>query len=242
MFSLLKKSREEFLDRYHATLWADLFSATTWSIKHSAEPLTKQHCKGKVLDAGAGRGTWQSITSQVTSDYHSIDCSSRGKFQPTIIGDIQDMPDVPCDNYDTIICHQVFEHLPRPWLAVAEFYRVLRPSGKVIVSVPHLSRYHELPHDYVRFTEFGLRSIFTENGFSELKMCTYGGLLSFLHHQTSFIFPGLLIGIPIIQQLALLINGVISILLTQVENLTGPLRLPIGCIAVFQKPPLQRNS
>jgi SAM-dependent methyltransferase len=59
--------------------------------------------------------------------------------------------------FDAIVCDQVLEHVPRPWVAIAELHRVLRPGGTIWVSVPLSYPYHEGPKDYWRATPDGLR-------------------------------------------------------------------------------------
>jgi ubiquinone/menaquinone biosynthesis C-methylase UbiE len=63
---------------------------------------------------------------------------------------------------DAIICTGVLEHVADPVAAVAQFYRVLRPGGAVLCTVPFLQAYHEDPADYRRYTPTGLRQLFAE--------------------------------------------------------------------------------
>jgi SAM-dependent methyltransferase len=82
-------------------------------------------------------------------------------YHPDMIGDVMAMP---CEDasYDAIICHAVLEHVPRPWAAMSEIFRVLKPGGTLFAYVPFLSPYHAMPGyygDYFRFTEDGIRSL-----------------------------------------------------------------------------------
>jgi SAM-dependent methyltransferase len=40
------------------------------------------------------------------------------------------------NSFDTIICHQIMEHVPDDRAAMLELYRVVRPSGTVLLSTP----------------------------------------------------------------------------------------------------------
>ena len=42
----------------------------------------------------------------------------------------------PDESFDLIISNHVMEHVPNPWLAFAEFRRVLRPGGRMVHSIP----------------------------------------------------------------------------------------------------------
>lgn len=43
---------------------------------------------------------------------------------------------------DVVVCNQVLEHLKNIWLPLSEMYRVLRPGGHLVVSVPNLASLH----------------------------------------------------------------------------------------------------
>ncbi len=185
LLSALKSRREAFLDRHSdvddwRSRW---FSAVTLALWTAARPATVAVSQGRVLDAGSGRGSWRSVISDAGGEYESIDAAPRGSDRPTWVGDVMEMPQVPSQHYDALICHQVLEHVARPWRAAEEFYRVLKPGGRLVVSVPHLSRRHELPHDYFRFTQEGLGALLADAGFEVLEVRAVAGIFSFLHHQ-----------------------------------------------------------
>ena len=48
----------------------------------------------------------------------------------------------PDESMDLVIANQVLEHLKNVWLPMAEMARVLRPGGRLIVSVPNLASLH----------------------------------------------------------------------------------------------------
>jgi ubiquinone/menaquinone biosynthesis C-methylase UbiE len=70
------------------------------------------------------------------------------------------------NTFDAVACIAILEHLPRPWVALAELRRVLKPGGLIWVSLPMTYPYHEAPKDYWRATPDGLR-IWME-GFEEI--------------------------------------------------------------------------
>lgn len=217
----LKRRREAFLDAHAdaGDFMARSFSGSTYALWRAAESLHATNCRGLVLDAGSGRGAWRRCILETASGCESIDLAPRGGDRPTWIGDICSMPEVPDGRYDTVVCHQVLEHVPRPWDAVREFHRVLRPGGRIIVSAPHLSRRHELPHDYFRYTQEGLRTMLHSAGFSDVQVRAVGGPLCFLHHQAAFLFPGLLAGIPVIGYVAGLVNAPLSWLIAGLDRI-----------------------
>jgi SAM-dependent methyltransferase len=48
----------------------------------------------------------------------------------------------PDATFDVVIANQVFEHLKNIWLPLSEVYRVLRPGGTFVLSVPNLGSFH----------------------------------------------------------------------------------------------------
>lgn len=76
---------------------------------------------------------------------------------------------------DTIVLADVLEHVPDPASVWREMYRIARPSAKALVCVPFLYPLHELPHDYFRYTEFGLRRLAESAGFSVVSIEAMGG-------------------------------------------------------------------
>lgn len=60
-------------------------------------------------------------------------------------------------SFDTAVSFQVLEHVPQPARMLAEITRVLKPGGVLVLTAPHIWGIHEEPHDYYRFTPYGLR-------------------------------------------------------------------------------------
>jgi SAM-dependent methyltransferase len=144
------------------------------------------------------------IRDEVTA-YHTLDLWPRSE-DTTYVGDIQDMHMIEDERYDAALCFEVLEHISNPGRAVREIYRILRPGGVAIISVPHLSRLHDEPHDYYRFTKYGLRHLFEAAGFVVTDIKEKGGLFSFLGHQASTLLLAALWPIPGLRQLAWFFN------------------------------------
>lgn len=80
----------------------------------------------------------------------------------TIIADLceDNSGRIPECHFDIIVCTEVLEHTLQPFNAVAEIYRLLKPNGCALVSVPFNLRIHGPLPDCWRFTEHGLRALF----------------------------------------------------------------------------------
>ena len=71
--------------------------------------------------------------------------------------DVQDLSTYPADQFDLVILDEILEHVARPWVAVEEVRRILKPGGCLITSSPFLIAEHRMPKDYWRFTKDGYR-------------------------------------------------------------------------------------
>jgi SAM-dependent methyltransferase len=189
-----------------------------------------------VLDAGSGRGAWKSVI-EAGATRESLDIAPKADEQVTWIADLTDMPQVPANRYDAAVCHQVLEHVPRPAAAAAELFRVLKPGGTLVISVPHLSRQHELPHDYFRFTPNGLARLLADAGFEIVSVEPYGGLCCFIHHQLATLVLGAAAMFRPLHALVAALNAPFSVLAAWLDRLIDPSgMLANGVVAVACKP------
>lgn len=78
----------------------------------------------------------------------------------TYIGDICRRNSFIADStFDFVVCTEVLEHTLQPFHAVDEISRILKPQGKLFLSVPFNFRIHGPLPDCWRFTEHGLRAL-----------------------------------------------------------------------------------
>lgn len=176
------------------TIGSDMF----WKIAvdHRAQideliPLAKSFTKGVVLDAGAGRMSWRSILEPLSTRYISTDYNVDHP-DLTFCADLQGAIPLRDQSVDTVFCCSVMEHTPEPWRIMPEFYRVLRPGGNVIVSVPFMYYLHGWPHDYFRFTRFGLTRLAEDAGFKVVRQMNGGGIFLMICQAISMAITALL--------------------------------------------------
>jgi SAM-dependent methyltransferase len=61
--------------------------------------------------------------------------------------------------FDAVLCTEMLEHVVEPQVAVDEMLRVLKPGGVLVLTTRFLFPIHDAPHDYFRFTKYGLRHL-----------------------------------------------------------------------------------
>jgi SAM-dependent methyltransferase len=81
----------------------------------------------------------------------------------TYIGDLCERnASIPDARFDVVVCTEVLEHTLRPFDAVREIRRILRPGGVLVASAPFNFRIHGPLPDCWRFTEHGWRALLAE--------------------------------------------------------------------------------
>ncbi len=111
----------------------------------------------KILDAGAGELKYKKFCTHldyVSQDFGQYDGhgnregNQEGSWDNSkldIVSDITKIP-VKSGSFDAILCIEVFEHIPDPISALKEFSRILKPGGKLILTVPFCSLTHFAPY------------------------------------------------------------------------------------------------
>jgi SAM-dependent methyltransferase len=99
--------------------------------------------------------------------------------------DVHDLK-FPDASFDIVVCTAVLEHVQWPQKAVHELGRVLRPGGLILVGLPWVQPFHEMPKDYWRASPDGLRVWMSE--FTEIRCACVAQEKSALY--TSVFFYG----------------------------------------------------
>jgi SAM-dependent methyltransferase len=131
------------------------------------------HCRYLAMDLGVGETAW---------NYANLDSFARLDRLP-----------LADDCLDAVLCTQVLEHLEWPRESVAEFRRVLKPGGTLYLTAPMAQAEHQAPHDFFRYTSFGLRAICADAGFRITQLAPFGGLPTRMAYELPRImdlFPG----------------------------------------------------
>ena len=130
----------------------------------------------KVLDAGAGNSPYRKL---VHGEYHSCDFPQTNPKAETVghtfLCDLVCLP-VEDNTYSTIICNQVLEHIKHPQLVIDEFFRVLKPGGRLILTAPGCYGEHMIPFNYYNFLKYGLSMLFENAGFKNIRVESLGGV------------------------------------------------------------------
>lgn len=126
--------------------------------------------RGRVLDLGCGTAPYRELILQTADEYIGVDWDNgphdRGNVD--VVADLT--KPLPFDDgfADIVVAFQVMEHLPEPRRFLEECRRIVRPGGLIVLVTPFMWQVHEAPHDYFRYTRFGLEHLLDQAGFESI--------------------------------------------------------------------------
>lgn len=125
---------------------------------------------GDVLDVGCGQQPYRSFIP--AKRYVGMELAEPGKNTTAGVADVyydgRTFP-FPAASFDAALCSQVFEHVFEPTAFLAEIHRVLRPDGVLLLTVPFVWDEHEQPHDFARYSSFGIKAVLEAAGFEVIE-------------------------------------------------------------------------
>ena len=100
-----------------------------------------------VLDFGCGSKPYESLFKNANS-YIGIDLEASGhSHQDSKVDVFYDGKTIPFpdEHFDAVVCFEVLEHVFNIKEIIQELNRVLKPNGKLLISVPFAWDEHEVP-------------------------------------------------------------------------------------------------
>jgi SAM-dependent methyltransferase len=135
----------------------------------------------RVLDAGAGQGQYAHFftgrrycgvdlaVGDAAWDYGRLDA----------IADLTALP-FPNATFAAALHIVTIEHLREPACALVELARTLVPGATLLIAAPHEWEVHQAPHDYFRYTRYGLAYLLEKAGFEVREIHASGGYFRLL--------------------------------------------------------------
>lgn len=143
----------------------------------SAIQETLPRFSGTFLDIGCGYMPYKPLLLSPDSKiekYIGLDLPDNIYQTPDMTWDGRTIP-LQDAAIDYAMATEVFEHCPDPDKVMAEIFRVLKPGGSLVFSVPFLWNLHCVPHDEYRFTPFAMERLLTDAGFVDIQIKATGG-------------------------------------------------------------------
>ena len=213
-----------------------IFQPDRYLLKKQIEELS-HFIKGRILDIGSGPngGRYKNFFSG--NDYITLDINP--DYNPDIVGSALKIPE-PDNSFDGVVCFQVLDYLNHPAQAIKEMRRVLKPDGHGLISIPQSNELHDEPHDYWRFTKYGIKVLLSEAELEIIKILPRGGFWTLKTQNTTRYFIDLL-GLykrKIIGRLfnpIFIICGRAAILMDAIDKSKANQKHTLGWIVLFKK-------
>jgi len=135
----------------------------------------------RVLDAGCGEGQYRHYFGR--QRYSGVDLAvGDAAWDYSRVDALADLTALPfrAATFDAAVHIVTIEHLKEPGRALAEIARTLAPGGTLLIAAPHEWEVHQAPHDYFRYTRYGLAYLLEQAGLEVREMRPAGGYFRLL--------------------------------------------------------------
>jgi SAM-dependent methyltransferase len=132
--------------------------------------------RAPVLDAGAGEMRHASLFAG--QRYIAVDLAvGDTAWNYTRLDAIADLCALPFRDaaFAAAVNIVTLEHIRDPALALREIARTLQPGARLFLAIPQDWEVHQAPHDYFRYTRYGIRHLLEQAGLRPLRIDPAGG-------------------------------------------------------------------
>ena len=153
---------------FHPKMWGVFFNPFYTArrlLYREIQFCAKKMKSGKLLDIGCGNKPYRDLFD--VEYYWGMDIIKFDDHMNPYCDISYDGQNLPfcSESLNSIIMNEVLEHVFEPRKLLSEIYRVLKPGGKVLITVPFIWDEHEQPYDFARYTSFGLKYLLEKNEF-----------------------------------------------------------------------------
>jgi SAM-dependent methyltransferase len=142
-------------DKFNPEMWSN------WRVQNLDFIKKRVRSGGLIIDIGSGPGVFNSFFEGCT--IIGVDFTSHRNVN--IVTNLENELPLQSNCADVILMLNFLEHSYTPMVALKSAARVLKPGGKIFITVPFLMSTHQEPHDYHRYTNFCLTRMLQSNGF-----------------------------------------------------------------------------
>lgn len=131
-----------------------------WLLSNCGDILGSVLSIGIDNDSDGEGGVYKSYFPKASS-YTTSEVSEACKCDLTL--DVRKMPQIRDQSFDCIFCSGVLEHVDEFQSAISEITRILKKRCVLLLGLPFRQGIHMRPHDFWRFSEFGIRHLLKDS-------------------------------------------------------------------------------
>jgi SAM-dependent methyltransferase len=165
MLSPLKPTWRRYVQIFWRSSGISIFRALQY------EALSRVEYRGRVLDFGGGRRAhyYDVFNSWLKAGvYESANIDPA--MEPTYLVTSDGRLPIAARTFDMVVSINTLEHVYAIEQALDELLRVVKPGGRLVLSVPFLYRVHGCPDDFNRPTASWWRETLSRKGVAELEV------------------------------------------------------------------------
>jgi SAM-dependent methyltransferase len=127
------------------------------------------HITGKTLDVGCGSKPYAHLYH--SDDYVGLEIDTPKNRANKKVEYFYDGNYFPFSGatFDSLVANEVFEHVFNPDQFLNEIFRVLKPGGMALLTMPFVWDEHEQPYDFARYSSFGIKALLEKHGFEVIE-------------------------------------------------------------------------
>lgn len=141
-----------------------------------------------VVDVGAGQCQYKNMFAD--KNYVGIDFGGGDQiWDYSRLSTLADIHAIPIRNsiVDAVLCIEVLEHTHNPQKVICEIARILKKGGQAFLAVPQGWGEHQAPHDYFRYTQYGMKVLLGKAGLSIVNVTKTTGLFGYLANRLTMV-------------------------------------------------------
>jgi SAM-dependent methyltransferase len=187
----------------------------------------------RLLDAGAGEVRFKPLFGR--QRYVGVDLGVGDEgWDYKALDAVADLARLPFadGSFEGAINIVTLEHVPEPGLVLGEIARVLVAGAPFLIVVPHEWEEHQQPHDFFRYTRYGLKHLLAKAGFEVVELRPVGGFFRLLARRllnAAQFFPGPL------ALVALFVAAPLALVLPALDSLDRRQHFTLGFICLARK-------
>lgn len=173
--SLWSRFRARIRREHFEPTWLGVLVTPAYIVRSGLYKAIKEiapEVRGDILDFGCGSKPYEHLFPNSAS-YVGCDTKNSGHdHHNSKVDYFYDGKALPFadEEFDAVVSFEVFEHIFDLPSSIKEINRVTKRNGLLLISIPFVWAEHEAPHDFARYTTYGMSYLLEKNGYKVVNL------------------------------------------------------------------------